>query len=117
MAQQACSLEPGLCAIEGVADQLPLGTSGATVVKTILKYLKRTKDMFLIYSSGELILEGYSDGSFPSDDNDVKSQLSFVFKHNGHVVAWKSSKQATRADSTTEAEYIELQKQLRKQFG
>ncbi|KAL0373352.1 UNVERIFIED_CONTAM: hypothetical protein Sradi_3250900 [Sesamum radiatum] len=29
MAQQACSLEPDLWAIEGVADQLPLGTSGA----------------------------------------------------------------------------------------
>ncbi|KAL0325351.1 UNVERIFIED_CONTAM: Retrovirus-related Pol polyprotein from transposon TNT 1-94 [Sesamum radiatum] len=30
----------------------------------------------------------------------------FVFKLNGGVVAWKSSKQATTADSTTEAEYI-----------
>ncbi|KAL0394491.1 UNVERIFIED_CONTAM: Retrovirus-related Pol polyprotein from transposon TNT 1-94 [Sesamum latifolium] len=33
-------------------------------VKTILKYLKRTKDMFLIYGGGELILKGYSDASF-----------------------------------------------------
>ncbi|KAL0430641.1 UNVERIFIED_CONTAM: Retrovirus-related Pol polyprotein from transposon TNT 1-94 [Sesamum radiatum] len=32
-------------------------------VKSILKYLKRTKDMFLIYGSGELILESYSDSS------------------------------------------------------
>ncbi|KAK4383723.1 Retrovirus-related Pol polyprotein from transposon TNT 1-94 [Sesamum angolense] len=30
----------------------------------------------------------------------------FVFKLNGGVVAWKSSKQATRTDSTMEAEYI-----------
>ncbi|KAL0434339.1 UNVERIFIED_CONTAM: Retrovirus-related Pol polyprotein from transposon TNT 1-94 [Sesamum latifolium] len=30
----------------------------------------------------------------------------FVFKLNGGVVAWKSSKQDTTADSTTEAEYI-----------
>ncbi|KAL0310228.1 UNVERIFIED_CONTAM: hypothetical protein Scaly_2948700 [Sesamum calycinum] len=30
----------------------------------------------------------------------------FVFKLNGGVVAWKSSKQATTSDSTTEAEYI-----------
>ncbi|KAL0361561.1 UNVERIFIED_CONTAM: Retrovirus-related Pol polyprotein from transposon TNT 1-94 [Sesamum radiatum] len=29
-------------------------------VKSILKYLKRTKDMFLIYGGGELKLEGYS---------------------------------------------------------
>ncbi|KAL0400329.1 UNVERIFIED_CONTAM: Retrovirus-related Pol polyprotein from transposon TNT 1-94 [Sesamum radiatum] len=76
-------------------------------VKSILKYLKRTKDMFLIYGGGELILEGYSDASFESDDDDAKSQSSFVFKPNGDVVAWKSSKQDTTADSTTEAEYIE----------
>ncbi|KAL0373372.1 UNVERIFIED_CONTAM: Retrovirus-related Pol polyprotein from transposon TNT 1-94 [Sesamum radiatum] len=61
-------------------------------VKSILKYLKRTKDMFLIYDGGELILEGYSDASFQSDDDDAKSQSSFVFKLNSGVVAWKSSK-------------------------
>ncbi|KAL0411132.1 UNVERIFIED_CONTAM: hypothetical protein Slati_3702900 [Sesamum latifolium] len=75
-------------------------------VKSIIKYLKMTKDMFLIYDGGELILEGYSDARFQSDDNDVKSQSDFVFKLNGGVVAWKSSKQDTTADSTTEAEYI-----------
>ncbi|KAL0445778.1 UNVERIFIED_CONTAM: Retrovirus-related Pol polyprotein from transposon RE2 [Sesamum latifolium] len=52
-------------------------------VKSILKYLKRTKDMFLIYNGGELILEGYSDASFESDDDDAKSQSNFVFKLNG----------------------------------
>ncbi|KAL0455115.1 UNVERIFIED_CONTAM: Retrovirus-related Pol polyprotein from transposon TNT 1-94 [Sesamum latifolium] len=75
-------------------------------VKSIIKYLKRIKDMFLIYGGGELILEGYSDTSFQSDDDDAKSQSSFVFKLNGGVVAWKSSMQDTTADSTTEAEYI-----------
>ncbi|KAL0430680.1 UNVERIFIED_CONTAM: Retrovirus-related Pol polyprotein from transposon TNT 1-94 [Sesamum radiatum] len=30
-------------------------------VKSILKYLKRIKDMFLIYDGGEHILEGYSE--------------------------------------------------------
>ncbi|KAL0410983.1 UNVERIFIED_CONTAM: hypothetical protein Slati_3688000 [Sesamum latifolium] len=77
-----------------------------SAVKTILKYLKRTKDMFLIYGGGELILEGYSDASFQLDDDDGKSQSDFVFKLNGGVVAWKSSKQATTVDSTTEAKYI-----------
>ncbi|KAL0457767.1 UNVERIFIED_CONTAM: Retrovirus-related Pol polyprotein from transposon TNT 1-94 [Sesamum latifolium] len=46
----------------------------AGAVKSILKYLKRTKDMFLIYGGSELILEGYSDASFQSDDDDAKSQ-------------------------------------------
>ncbi|KAL0282087.1 UNVERIFIED_CONTAM: hypothetical protein Sradi_7272300 [Sesamum radiatum] len=38
-------------------------------VKSILKYLKRTKHMFLIYGGGELTLEVYSDASFQSDDD------------------------------------------------
>ncbi|KAL0411369.1 UNVERIFIED_CONTAM: hypothetical protein Slati_3726600 [Sesamum latifolium] len=62
--------------------------------------------MFLIYGGGELILKGYRDASFQSDDDDAKSQSNFVFKLNGGVVAWKSSKQDSTVDSTTEAEYI-----------
>ncbi|KAL0423546.1 UNVERIFIED_CONTAM: Retrovirus-related Pol polyprotein from transposon TNT 1-94 [Sesamum radiatum] len=81
------------------------GEAHWTAVKTILKYLRRTKDVFLV-GGGELILEGFSDASFQSDDDDAKSQSGFVFKLNGGVVAWKSSKQDTTADSTTEAEYI-----------
>ncbi|KAL0445415.1 UNVERIFIED_CONTAM: Retrovirus-related Pol polyprotein from transposon TNT 1-94 [Sesamum latifolium] len=46
-------------------------------VKSILKYLKRTKDMFLIHGGGELILEGYSDASFQSDDDDAKIPIEF----------------------------------------
>ncbi|KAL0433828.1 UNVERIFIED_CONTAM: Retrovirus-related Pol polyprotein from transposon TNT 1-94 [Sesamum latifolium] len=75
-------------------------------IKSILKYLKRTKDMILIYGGGELILKSYSDATVQSDDYDAKSQSDFVLKLNGGVVAWKSFKQDTTADSTTEAEYI-----------
>ncbi|KAL0295361.1 UNVERIFIED_CONTAM: Retrovirus-related Pol polyprotein from transposon TNT 1-94 [Sesamum radiatum] len=86
--------------------QACVGKAHWDAVKSILKYLKRTKDIFLIYGGGELILEGYSDASFQSDDDDAKSQSGFVFKFNDGVVAWKSSKQDITADSTTEAEYI-----------
>ncbi|KAL0313403.1 UNVERIFIED_CONTAM: Retrovirus-related Pol polyprotein from transposon TNT 1-94 [Sesamum radiatum] len=68
------------------------GEAHWSAVKNILKYLRRTKDMFLIYGGGELILEGYSDASFQSDDDDAKFQSGFVFKFKGGVVAWKSSK-------------------------
>ncbi|KAL0290253.1 UNVERIFIED_CONTAM: Retrovirus-related Pol polyprotein from transposon RE2, partial [Sesamum calycinum] len=81
------------------------GEAHWTAVK-ILKYLRRTKDVFLVYGGGELIQEGFSNASFQSDDDDAKSLSGFVFKLNGSVVAWKSSKQDTTADSTTEAEYI-----------
>ncbi|KAL0291581.1 UNVERIFIED_CONTAM: Retrovirus-related Pol polyprotein from transposon TNT 1-94 [Sesamum radiatum] len=86
--------------------QACVGEAHWGAVKSILKYLKRTKDMFIIYGGAELILEGYSDASFQSDDGDTKSQSGFVFKLNGGVVAWKSSKQDPTADSTTKAEYI-----------
>ncbi|KAL0375698.1 UNVERIFIED_CONTAM: Retrovirus-related Pol polyprotein from transposon TNT 1-94 [Sesamum calycinum] len=82
------------------------GEAHWTAVKTILKYLRRTKDVFLVYGGGELILEGFSDANFQSDDDDAKSQLGFVFKLNGGVVVWKSSKQDTTDESTTEVEYI-----------
>ena len=41
------------------------GVDHCTVVKNILKYLKRTKDMFLVYGGDkELIINGYVDASF-----------------------------------------------------
>nr|GEV81964.1 hypothetical protein [Tanacetum cinerariifolium] len=57
-----------------------------TAVKNILKYLRNTKDMFLVYGrnpKAELRVDCYCD-----------------------AVDWKSSKQSTTAMSATEAEYI-----------
>ncbi|XP_070011459.1 secreted RxLR effector protein 161-like [Nicotiana sylvestris] len=76
------------------------------VVKTILNYLRRTKDQFLIYGDSELKLEGYTDASFSSNKDDSKSISGYVFTLNGSAVSWKSSKQATVVDSVNEAEYI-----------
>ncbi|KAJ9567534.1 hypothetical protein OSB04_003500, partial [Centaurea solstitialis] len=63
-------------------------------VKNILKYLRRTKDMFLVFggSEDEISVNGYSDASFQADRDDFRSQ--------------SGSKQDTIADSTIEAEYI-----------
>ncbi|KAL2248320.1 UNVERIFIED_CONTAM: hypothetical protein Sindi_2684300 [Sesamum indicum] len=58
-----------------------------TTVKIILKYMRRTRDMFLVYGGGELILEGYRDASFQFHEDDAKSQSGFVFRLNGSVVA------------------------------
>src|SRR6516165_5133589 len=75
-------------------------------VKNILKYLRRTKDAFLIYGGGELVVKGFTDASFQTDSDDHRSQSGYVFCLNNGAVSWKSSKQETIADSTTEAEYI-----------
>ncbi|XP_066319998.1 secreted RxLR effector protein 161-like [Miscanthus floridulus] len=83
------------------------GESHWTLVKNILKYLRRTKDVFLIYGGeDELVVNGYTDASFQIDMDDSQSQSGFVFTINGGAVSWKSSKQETVTDSTTEAEYI-----------
>ncbi|KAL4362788.1 hypothetical protein GQ457_04G023100 [Hibiscus cannabinus] len=78
-----------------------------TAVKNIIKYLRRTKDVFLVCGGEEeLRIKGYTDASFQNDKDDSRSQSGFVFCLNGGVVSWKSSKQDTVADSTIEAEYI-----------
>ncbi|GJT10315.1 retrotransposon protein, putative, ty1-copia subclass [Tanacetum coccineum] len=80
-----------------------------TAVKIILKYLRNTKDMFLVYGgnpSTELRVECYCDAGFETDRDDTKSQTGYVFVLNGGAVDWKSSKQSTTAMSATESEYI-----------
>ena len=78
-----------------------------TTVKNILKYFNRTKDKFLVFGGmSELCIRGYTDASFQTDKDDFRSQSGYVFTLNGGAVSWKSSKQSTVADSTTEAEYI-----------
>ena len=72
-----------------------------------MKYLKRTKDIFLIYKRGsELKLERYTDSSFQSDPDNSKSISGYVFILNDGAVSWKSFKQQTVANSNTEVEYI-----------
>ncbi|KAJ9544730.1 hypothetical protein OSB04_024437 [Centaurea solstitialis] len=44
--------------------------------------------------------------STKTDRDDFRSQSGYVFTLNGGAISWKSSKQDTIVDSTTEAEYI-----------
>nr|GFB12043.1 hypothetical protein [Tanacetum cinerariifolium] len=61
-----------------------------TTVKNILKYLRNTKDMFLVY------------------EGEQKRELmtGYVFVLNGGVVDWKSAKQNIFATTYAEAKYI-----------
>jgi hypothetical protein len=78
-----------------------------TAIKTILKYMRKSKDMFLVYGGEtELVVRGYTDASFQTYQDDLRSQSGFVFTLNGGAVNWRSSKHDTTADSTTEVEYI-----------
>ena len=55
--------------------QSDLGESDWIEVKNILKYLRRTKDAFLLYGGleDELVVNGYIDASFQSDTDDFRS--------------------------------------------
>ncbi|KAL4369609.1 hypothetical protein GQ457_05G022470 [Hibiscus cannabinus] len=55
-----------------------------TAVKNILKYLRITKDVFLVDGGEEeLRIKGYTDASFQTDKDDSRSQSGFVFCLNG----------------------------------
>ncbi|KAJ9561425.1 hypothetical protein OSB04_006585 [Centaurea solstitialis] len=83
------------------------GESHWTAVKNILKYLRNTRDMFLVFGGSEgLRVTGYTDASFQTDVDNSCSQSGWVFLLNGGAVTWKSSKQPTVAESTCESEYI-----------
>ncbi|GJZ90421.1 retrotransposon protein, putative, ty1-copia subclass [Tanacetum coccineum] len=71
-----------------------------TTVKNILKYLRNTKDMFLVYEGDikrELRVSCYTDAGYLTDADDLKSQTGYVFVLNGeaeYIAAYDASKEA-----------------------
>jgi ATP-binding cassette subfamily B (MDR/TAP) protein 1 len=84
------------------------GMSHWSAVKNILKFLRRTKDVVLVYgeSKEELDVKGYISTSYKADSDDEKSQTGYVFMVNGGAVSWRSCKQSLKAKSAMESEYI-----------
>ena len=60
-------------------------------MKNILKYLRRTEEMFLVYEEREHTVKGFMDASFQSDHDDFKLQSGFIFCINSEAMSWKSS--------------------------
>ena len=58
-----------------------------TSVKCILKYLRRTKVMFLVFGNGELQIQGYTDSDFMSDIDDRKLTSESLLICNGGAVS------------------------------
>jgi hypothetical protein len=64
------------------------GETHWTIVKNILKYLRRTKEVFHVFGDEEeLVVKGYNDASFQIDADDSKSQSGFVFCLNGGAMS------------------------------
>nr|GEU43865.1 putative retrotransposon protein [Tanacetum cinerariifolium] len=80
-----------------------------TGVKNILKYLRNTKDMFLVYDGDikrDLRVSCYTDVGYLTDTDDLKSQSGYVLVLNGGVVDWKSTNKSIFATSFAEPKYI-----------
>ena len=99
---------PDICYAVGVVSRFQSnpGPEHWMAVKHILKYLRRTRDYMLVYSGGDLNLQGFTDSDFQGDKDSRKSTSGSVFTLGGGAVVWRSIKQSSIADSTMEAEYI-----------
>ncbi|EDK44741.1 conserved hypothetical protein [Lodderomyces elongisporus NRRL YB-4239] len=77
--------------------------------KRVLRYLHGTKDFGIKYRHipGSTV-EGYSDADWGSDTSTRKSTTGLIFRYAGGPITWKSKKQATVAQSSSEAEYVAL---------
>ena len=57
------------------------GVDHWTTVKIILRYLKRTKEIFLGYGGDkEFVVKGYVNASFDTDPDDSESQSGYILK-------------------------------------
>ena len=85
-------------------------------MKIILKYLRRTKDLFWNFGRKNLWVQGYTDSDFMSDTDDRKSTSDLVFQCNSGTISWKNFKQLIIVDSIIEVEYITASETAKKGF-
>lgn len=106
----AITARPDIMYAVGLVSRFQNNPSNSHVeaVKRILKYLKATKNLGILYSSqvSDNILTGYSDADYASDVDTRRSTTGYVFKVNGGAITWCSRRQQCVSLSTTEAEFI-----------
>ena len=85
---------PDICYEVGIVSryQSDPGEEYWIAVNHILKYLRRTRDYMLVYSSGILEIIGYTDSDFQGDIESRKSTSGYVFTLNGGAICWRSVK-------------------------
>ncbi|GJS28510.1 zinc finger, CCHC-type containing protein [Tanacetum coccineum] len=84
------------------------GTQHWQAIQRVLKYLKKTMDYRLTYTSYPLVLEGYTDASWINNTEDNSSTSGWVFMLSGGVISWASKKQTCITGSTIEFEFVAL---------
>jgi len=87
------------------------------MAKRVLRYLKRTAQLSLIYTRTPVLPKtlqtcgwpattGFTDSDWAGDPIDRHSTAAFVFLSAGTAISWQSKKHSLVALSTTEAEYV-----------
>jgi len=84
-------------------------TSYLTAAKQVLRYLKGTADLKLVFPRIPITpspIFGFTDSNFAGDINQRKLQGGYIFQVYNGPVWWKSYKQLMVELSTTEAKYV-----------
>nr|GEY04784.1 zinc finger, CCHC-type [Tanacetum cinerariifolium] len=77
------------------------------VVNQVFKYLKKTIDYGLEFEDPS-VLEGYTDESWITDQEDYTSTSEWIFTVAGGAVSWGSKKRSCLTGSTMAAEFVAL---------
>ena len=80
-------------------------------VKWILRYIKKTLDVGLIFEKDDMVSQHvvrYCDSDYAGDLDKRRSTTGYVFTLTKAPVSWKSTLQSTVALSTTKAEYMAI---------
>ncbi|CAM6099455.1 unnamed protein product [Calypogeia fissa] len=86
-----------------------LGKVHWEAVKWILRYLKGTSDVGLLFDAQEdsaRLIIGYVDFDYEGDLDHRKSTSGYTFPLAGGCVSWRSTKQRCISQSSTEVEYV-----------
>ena len=81
------------------------GKAHWNAVKSIMRYLKGTKNKCLCYGKDPLELKGFCDSDMAGDVDTRKSTSGYVFRLASCAVSWCSRLQKVFSLSTNEAEY------------
>lgn len=77
-------------------------------VKRILRYLKGTLEMGIVYSKFSEDLTGFCDADWAADVDERRSTSGYVFTMQGGAISWGTHRQRTVALSSTEAELMSI---------
>ncbi|KJZ70562.1 hypothetical protein HIM_10030 [Hirsutella minnesotensis 3608] len=77
-----------------------------TAAKRIMRYLKATIDLCLVYEGEIEPLTGFTDSDWAGDRDTRRSTSGYVFNLGSGAISWSSKRQSSTALSSCEAEYI-----------